>query len=311
MRGGELPFLPVFHAHNDMSEGDSGWKRVIVLKVQSVRDSRSGRVVVGIISFLAMILLFVLLRPRKIVLDLPSPGFELTRLEWKTLTHLILLPGHGIQWCTEMGMSPKDESCWYLQSFQHGQVSIFLAHIKRAIEEAANDPKSLLIFSGGQTRPGVGLRTEAHSYFSAAEKLGYFFNFDGTNVYDRSVSEDFAKDSLENLMFSVCRFKQIAGHYPRKITVVGFPFKAARFIELHRKAINFPLENFKYIGVEVPGLRQDQIKDDAYEDFKTDLYGCGKKLSDKRFSRNPYNHLHAYKDSCPDMMHYLNACEDF
>ncbi len=274
---------------------------------------RSKRIaVIGLLSttLFTLILLFTLSRLRNSPIELPSANFYETSSAWNALTHLILLPGHGIQWCTEVGKSPTDESCWYLQPYQKGQVALFLAHIRRAIEEAANDPKALLIFSGGQTRPGVGLRTESHSYFSAAEKLGYFTDFDGTNVYDRSVSEDFAKDSLENLMFSVCRFKEITGQYPRKITVVGFPFKAQRFIELHRKAMNFPLENFKYIGVDVKGIKQSHIVDDAYADFKNDLYGCGKKLIGKRRSRNPYNHFDAYRKTCPEMIHYLGACTE-
>lgn len=293
-----------------MDYDHKGWQYKLREHLEAFRSSRKAQTILGFMFTVLVIFGLLSLRKKPVELELPSPTFNDTSGAWGSLTHLILLPGHAIQWCTEVGKSPTDESCWYLQSFQHGQVPLFLAHIRRAIEEAANDPKSLLIFSGGQTRPGVGLRTEAHSYFSAAEQLGYFADFDGTNVYDRSVSEDFARDSLENVMYSVCRFKQIVGHYPRKITVVGFPFKSTRFVELHRKAINFPLENFKYIGVEVEGMNQDSIVDHAHADFKNDMYGCGKKLMDKRMSRNPYNHFHAYKETCPDMAQYIDACAE-
>lgn len=308
MRSGDLPFLPVYYPQMTMDDLNNLDR--LKNHIRNLRQNRRVILVGSVLLMASLLSLTWFFWPRKVEVSLPSLGFEETAEGWKALTHLILLPGHGIQWCTEIGKSPKDESCWYLQSFQHGQVPLFLEHIRRAIEEAANDPKSLLVFSGGQTRPGVGLRTEAHSYFAAAEAMGFFADFDGTNVYDRSISEDFAKDSLENLMFSVCRFKQIVGHFPRKITVVGFPFKGPRFIELHRKAINFPLENFKYIGVEVRGIKQGHITDGAYTDFKNDLYGCGSKLKQKRESRNPYHHLHAYKDSCPDMTHYLDACSE-
>lgn len=308
MKSGDLPFLPIYYPQ--MASQDVSLAARIRNQCKTIAQTRKGALLISVLVSCVVLAALTLLWPRRTELSLPSLGFQDTADGWKSLTHLILLPGHAIQWCTDVGKSPKDESCWYLQSFQKGQVPLFLEHIRRAIEEAANDPKSLLIFSGGQTRPGVGLRTEAHSYFSAAEAMGFFADFDGTNVYDRSVSEDFAKDSLENLMFSVCRFKEIVGHYPRKITVVGFPFKGPRFVELHRKAINFPLENFKYIGVEVRGYKQSHIVDGAYADFKNDLYGCGDKLKEKRASRNPYHHFHAYKESCPDMTNYLDACAD-
>lgn len=308
MRAGELPFLPVFHPQ--MQALPRSWKQVLRERYLKIKTNRLLVLAAGMGMVVVVMTIVLLLLPSKASVELPSPTFKDAKQEWSGLTHLILLPGHGIQWCTEQGKFATDESCWYLESYQKGQVKLFLAHIRRAIEEAANDPKALLVFSGGQTRPGVGLRTEAHSYFAAAEQLGYFTAFDGTDVYDRAVSEDYAKDSLENLMFSVCRFKEITGQYPRKITVVGFPFKGPRFIDLHRKAINFPQENFKYIGVEVRGAKQDHIVDDAYADFKNDLYGCGKKLLDKRRSRNPYHHLHSYAHSCPDMANYLDSCPD-
>jgi len=213
MRNSDLPFLPIFHANTSTK----GWRHNFRDRIEQWRSSKTLQILTGFLTTCALVIVTVMLWPKSFDLDLPSPTFSAAADKWSMLTHLIILPGHGIQWCTEVGKLPTDESCWYLQSFQHGQVPLFLAHIKRAVEEAANDPKSLLVFSGGQTRPGVGLRTEAHSYFSAAERLGYFADFDGTNVYDRSVSEDFARDSLENLMFSVCRFKQITGQYPRRL----------------------------------------------------------------------------------------------
>lgn len=303
----ELPFLPVFHV-NQAQDSRSNWFSSLKIPTHSSR-SKAIKVAIGIgaaILTTAIYMIYIYSSFEKIAL--PSQGFSATAAEWSQLTHLIILPGHAIQWCTDVGKSPTDESCWFLESFQHGQVKLFLGHVKKAVEEAANDPKSLLVISGGQTRPGVGLRTEAQSYFHVAESLGYFSDFDGTNIYDRTVSENFAKDSLDNVMFSVCRFKEITGQYPRKITVVGFPFKARRFIELHRKAINFPLENFKYIGVEIPGVDQGKIVDDAYSDFQKDLYGCGPKLSGKRSRRNPYKHFHAYSNTCPEMAEFIDAC---
>ena len=61
---------------------------------------------------------------------------------------------------------------------------------------------------------------------------------------ERVVSEEFARDSYENLLFSLCRFFEMTGRYPEKLTVVGFGFKEKRFTDLHRKAVRFPKERF-------------------------------------------------------------------
>lgn len=84
------------------------------------------------------------------------------------------------------------------------------------------------------------------------------------------MAEEYARDSLENLLYSVCRFKvwterspsfspsqpslyphphqrtsmqEFTGHYPREITVVSFGFKQDRFEAHHRAALRFPQVN--------------------------------------------------------------------
>ena len=37
----------------------------------------------------------------------------------------------------------------------------------------------------------------------------------------RALTEEYARDSFENLLFSVCRFRQLTGAYPANITVRG------------------------------------------------------------------------------------------
>lgn len=66
----------------------------------------------------------------------------------------------------------------------------------------------------------------------------------------RSGTEDFARDSFENLLFSVARFRELAGRLPERIVVVSFGFKAYRFTELHRTAMRFPSERFYFAGLD-------------------------------------------------------------
>ena len=73
-------------------------------------------------------------------------------------------------------------------------------------------------------------------------------------LLERVVSEEFARDSYENLLFSICRFHEVTGRYPDKITVVGFGFKTRRFVDLHRKAVRFPEDKFFLPNYELFGL---------------------------------------------------------
>lgn len=39
------------------------------------------------------------------------------------------------------------------------------------------------------------------------------------SVRGRALTEEHARDSFENLLFSICRFRELTGHYPVNITV--------------------------------------------------------------------------------------------
>lgn len=140
---------------------------------------------------------------------------------------------------------------------------------------------------------------------SLAEHLGFLSlptskGFD-PNLYHRLTTEEFAKDSLENVAFSVCRFRQVTGHLPEQVTVVGFPFKKERFEQLHRRAVGV-IEKFSYIGVEVEGIDQSGLVDSAKPAFTDDLFGCGDALVEKRRKRDPYKQLHiSMAESCPEL----------
>jgi hypothetical protein len=125
----------------------------------------------------------------------------------------------------------------------------------------------------------------------------------------------YARDSLENLLFSVCRFKQLSGRYPRHIKVVSMAYKKARFVNLHRKALRFPLSRFEYFGIDPPdgaGMRESLISRERTRSmgpFLVDPYGCKTTiLLNKRISRNPYIRYHPYPQGCPDMASLFAHC---
>lgn len=224
-----------------------------------------------------------------------------------------MVAGHaiftGTQWDAQ---SLRDEANWVLEPFQTGQVSTFLEHIRRGVEIAANDSSALLLFSGGQTRDAAGPRSEAMSYWLAAD-AEHWFGHDA--VKNRTLSEEYARDSMENLLFSICRFRQVVGRYPHFIKVVSFSFKKVRFVEIHRKALRFPRHRFQFYGIDPDGTSglhslSAQERAHAMGPFASDPYGCHTPvLSDKKETRNPFLRFHPYPQGCPELKHLFSHCD--
>ena len=201
-------------------------------------------------------------------------------------THLIIVPGHA----TFIGSDYRDylnESNWFLESYQKGQLSTFIEHIKKACQVGSQDARSLIIFSGGQTRIASNSRSEGYSYYLVATEW----------LKSESTVEMFARDSLENVEFSLARFKEYTGREASKITIVGFEFKRARFVDLHRAALGISLNSFNYIGIDGKIDLEDAKRGEerTFNLFKQDLFGCKGELREKKMSRNPFNLVHGYK----------------
>lgn len=98
----------------------------------------------------------------------------------------------------------------------------------------------------GQTRHR-STTTEAESYMRLALAAKVFQT---TAPFLRATTEDHALDSFQNILFSIARFHEYTGRYPTEITVVGYEFKRARFMDLHRAALRWPESKFRYIGVD-------------------------------------------------------------
>lgn len=252
---------------------------------------------------------------------------------WQDIENLILVAGHAVYTADNFECPDKDEN-WFLQDFQKGEPPFYIEHIRKGVDLANEDPKSLLVFSGGQTRLEAGPRSEAQSYWMIANHFKWWWR---TNVKLRSTTEEFARDSFENLLFSICRFYECVEEFPEKITVVSWKFKAERF-DLHRTAIRLTEEQFKFVPVNQPmDLKKadDGEKKNARVPFGQDPYGTfmtekdilepsekllidGLKnkivekkktisLKKKREERNPFNRQHPYEQTCPylkDLLQY-------
>ena len=223
-------------------------------------------------------------------------------------THLVLVPGHAVYAGSELAHC-TDETRWYLLPFQRGEPPCYVEHVWRGVRAAARDEAALLVFSGGQTRAEAGPRSEAYGYWQVARQHRWWGS---TEVSRRVATEEYARDSLENLLFSICRFRESAGRYPTSITVVGWEFKRARF-EMHRSALGLP--RVLYVGVNDPedleGARAGEQR--TRDAFARDPYGVGIRdeydpasrrplqLGEKRIQRDPFNRPLPYTKSCPEL----------
>ncbi|CAG8577842.1 10355_t:CDS:2 [Cetraspora pellucida] len=132
------------------------------------------------------------------------------------LQDLIIVAGHAIYLGNGLEKVEQDNN-WILEDFQKGgAVKTFLNHIRKGVELTQQNPKALLVFSGGQTRPAAGPRSEAQSYYVLAQTLDLLSAEENSHlIFGRMTTEEYARDSYENLLFSICRFKEVTGHYPR------------------------------------------------------------------------------------------------
>src|SRR5262249_48214747 len=109
------------------------------------------------------------------------------------------------------------DNSWYLRDFQRGEPRLYMQHIRHAVELASADPAALLIFSGSQTFTAAGPRSESQGYWLLAKQYGWW---GAPATRERATTEEFALDSFENVLFSLCRFHEFTGGWPRRITVV-------------------------------------------------------------------------------------------
>ncbi|KAF0893163.1 hypothetical protein E2562_023190 [Oryza meyeriana var. granulata] len=226
------------------------------------------------------------------------------------LRNLVMVAGHSIYTSESCGKIDREDS-WFLEPYQKhpGQAATFLAHIKEGVNVAARDEKALLLFSGGETRKDAGPRSEAQSYWTIADSKGWFGNDE--SVRNRALTEEHARDSFENLLFSVCRFRELTGSYPQNITVVSYDFKEERFAQLHRSAIGFPEGRFFFSGTPAtPTAREAALKGEAAvrSQFQEDPYGCLGSLHIKRLKRDPFHRAIPYPNGCPELKGLFSYC---
>ncbi|BEI82486.1 hypothetical protein CcaverHIS002_0303540 [Cutaneotrichosporon cavernicola] len=229
--------------------------------------------------------------------------------------HLILVPGHAVWLGSDVGQVGEDGE-WVLEGMQKGgSVGTYIKHIEKGANMAADDPNSLLVFSGGATRVQLtSPLSEGASYHRLAAAKG-LLDTTGSSTHlplsARATTEEFALDSYENLLFSMARFREVTGHWPSQVTVVGYGMKQHRFEQLHRGAIRFPADRFSYVGIDDMGDTRAHYEGElkyGYAPFLFAPSGCRPPLATKRANRNPFARYPPYHSSTPELAALLEWC---
>ncbi len=231
----------------------------------------------------------------------------MTKKRRRKPVHLVVVPGHAVYAGSEQAHCGDDDR-WFLLPFQRGEPPRYVEHVWRGVREA-RDEAALLVFSGGFTRAEAGPRSEAYGYWQVARQHRWWGD---TRVSKRAVTEEYARDSYENLLFSVCRFRETTGRYPDRVTVVGWGFKGQRF-QQHREALGLP--RLDYVAVNEPedleGARAGERR--TREAFVDDPYGVRVRdgfdparyepahLGEKRLARDPFGRATTYAGTCLEL----------
>jgi hypothetical protein len=229
---------------------------------------------------------------------------------------LVLVAGHAAfkKEVAEGPARPESGEPWVLQPFQIGEAPFYVEHIRRGVVLTVNNPLALLVFSGGRTREEAGTWSEAKTYCEIARQAKWWVPEEKSQLRDviagRATTEEYARDSFENLLFGICRFQQVTGDYPRIVTIVSWGFKRTRF-ELHRAATCLPPSRFRFDGFNDPldlaGAWNGEKK--ALYSFIEYRYGSAGELKNKRRKRNPYNQEHPYR-ACPGLGEFFKFLDN-
>jgi len=238
------------------------------------------------------------------------------------LQDLVIVSGHAVfkEKVKETQIeNPEHDSNWVLEPFQIGEPPFYIEHIRRGIVHTIYNPTTLLVFSGGRTNEKGGQWSAAKTYLHITKYYRFWIPDElekkrklRTDIQNRTTTEEYARDSFENLLFSICRFYQVTGYYPYRITVVNWSFKKKRF-DLHRAAIRFPAYRFCFDGfndpIDLKSAWRREAK--AIRDFYGDRYGCDEKsaIGQKRKKKDPFNQGHPYK-KCQGLEKFFKFIED-
>jgi hypothetical protein len=156
---------------------------------------------------------------------------------------------------------------------------------------------TLLIFSGVK----LGRKSDAQKHLQIALQNRMLYGVEG-----HAKVEEGAADTFQNVLFSICRFREETGTYPTKVLVSVFDSELP-LISSHGRALRFDGNSFSGFstGNPIDAERSEKVSQELLALFESDPYGREfqllhlKLLRDEQ-SRNITYHL-KYEQSCPEI----------
>jgi hypothetical protein len=131
------------------------------------------------------------------------------------------------------------------------------------------------------------------------------------------ITEPFALDSYENIIYSLVCYYQYTSQWPTHITLISHAFKERRFADIHIPAARWPLERLRYVGVDPVGKSQEELQVGerwACAVWEGDPYagGVGKVGRTRcgrgqwKETRNPWKIEASYLVTCPELEPFID-----
>ncbi|MCX7834185.1 MAG: YdcF family protein [Ignavibacteria bacterium] len=204
---------------------------------------------------------------------------------------LIIVACHAI-FIGEKREDILNDDKWILFPFQKGEPKYYVEHLKTGIKLSFENLNSVLVISGGKTRKEATNISEAESYLKIAE-MEKWFGFQ--EVKGKTFLEEYARDSFENLLFSLCKYFELHSKLPLKTYLITWKFKEERY-NFHSRSLGLTSDEFEFIGVNNPEDLDLAIENEKRTllEFKSDPYGTAGILREKKQIRNPLKLIHPY-----------------
>lgn len=169
-----------------------------------------------------------------------------------------------------------------ISEFQENR-DVYQQHLIESVKALSGGQFDSLIISGGFTKPNV-LKSEAQGMLDWAHDLNLAVD------KKKIILEEYARDSFENVLFSVCRFYDVYKKYPNSVTVCSWKAKERRFAII-ANALKIP--NYAFFGIAVnKGLEKAEAK--LFETVKNDPFFRSPELTEKRQMRDPWKKGNPY-----------------
>ena len=110
---------------------------------------------------------------------------------------VVVAPGHGVVRTPER---PLEQRSWVGLYPYPEEAELLFEHCRTAVAMVVSDPGARLVFTGGPTQRAAGPVSEAAGYREMARAAGWW---GCPEVEGRTLVEEYATDSLQNLVFAI------------------------------------------------------------------------------------------------------------